>query len=61
MVRFFNAENNPNLEYILSDQLEKDERQITWRTLAVGAAILELTLLPMMTSALLPVSNKSPL
>lgn len=60
MVHFFNAENNHNSEYNLPDQLEIDERQITWRTLAVGAAILELTLLPMMTSGLLPVSNKSP-
>lgn len=52
-------ENDPNLEYILPEQLEIDERQITWRTLAVGAAILELTLLPMMTSGLLPVSRKA--
>lgn len=48
-------ENEPNLEYILLEQLEIDERQITCRTLAVGAAILELTLLPMVTSGLLPV------
>lgn len=55
MVHLLTVENDPNLEYILPEQLEIDERQITWRTLAVGAAILELTLLPMMTSGLLPV------
>lgn len=53
-------ENDSHIEYIIPEQLELDERQITWRTLAVGAAILELTLLPMVTSGLLPVSNKSP-
>lgn len=34
---------------------------ITWITRAVGAAILVLTLLPMTTQGLLPVSIKAPL
>lgn len=55
----FRVENNSKVKYSRADRRRTVQTQITWRSLAEGAAILELTLLPMTTSGSLPLFLKS--